>query len=414
MSQYLSNDALRARLRTRGLKVGGSRSELMQRCCSAERPLVTTYERLASRNAADSRRAWLEHELAQVGCVRRSDSRLCDAYIDDGDGDPREVAAVMAEMAFYFAHTDYAAIRDEIYRKAQAQYERERDACGGWDFDADEASDIAKNDALQRWLASNTSDDAWLDPVVPATLRRTIVAKLFETRLTAWVRARAHAGLGIGIGIGTHDAMASVASLARRLEAKVARPDDITDVLFDEHLGRALDAHLVTRAAEMVKHDRVHEALRGMGLDMGVSEGSRVAVVHKFARDALYKWNPSPGIVRAVSAAVTETAAAVQNEYPRRSKHRWCCTLCTYEGNAHGISEHSRSRHGARDVLAVTAETRAAQAVAFDTRVRAAFVQHVAARHIQRAWRRAIACPDFAVCRRRLLSEAAALVGALS
>ena len=47
------------------------------------------------------------------------------------------------------------------------------------------------------------------------------------------------------------------------------------------------------------------------------------------------------------------------------------------------------------------------------SRVRGGTIQGLAAWQVQRAWRRAISCPEFAVCRRRLMREAAEMANPL-
>ena len=73
--------------------------------------------------------------LQRLGCELRTDSRLCDDYIEHGNGDPDEISGIMAEMKFYHDHTDYAAIREEIYNTARQEFEDEMSDDDGYDRD---------------------------------------------------------------------------------------------------------------------------------------------------------------------------------------------------------------------------------------------------------------------------------------
>ena len=188
MSPYITADTLRARLRAfgGGLRLGGDRAELMQRC--QEHGLVTDYERLAARGGEDSRRAWLNHELALAGCTLRSDSRLCEAYVSDGCGNPRQIAGVMAEMKFYYEHTRYESIKDMLHKTADEEYQEEldeyemdRDEFGYADRDfhprfrdyfcSEEASESAKREALEEWVREHAggAENACEHPTLPPT-----------------------------------------------------------------------------------------------------------------------------------------------------------------------------------------------------------------------------------------------------
>lgn len=150
----------------------------------------------------------MTHELSLVGCNLRSDSRLCSTYIEHGDGGPKEIAKIMAEMQFYHAHTEYQAIRDEIFESALAEYKNARDEYNdGYDsdirvgynfrdfsptfrdyFNADEASEEAQEQAFERWLdAQPTLEAAIESKELPATLRRRILGMIGLDRFKAFM-----------------------------------------------------------------------------------------------------------------------------------------------------------------------------------------------------------------------------------
>jgi hypothetical protein len=105
--------------------------------------------------------------LAARGCQLRGDSRLCQAYIDDGEGDPEHIATVMEEMRFYFEHTDCAALYDEEWDH-QRQYE-------GW-VDRGDVSFAAQRAALAAWVRQYPSVAVAAEqPQLPQSLRGAVL-----------------------------------------------------------------------------------------------------------------------------------------------------------------------------------------------------------------------------------------------
>jgi hypothetical protein len=81
--------------------------------------------------ARDERRAVLEAALAHHGLRLRSDSRVCHAWIETGQGNVQDVVETMLEMDWFFQHTDYSR---RIGAALQAyRYER-----NSWRLDSDD------------------------------------------------------------------------------------------------------------------------------------------------------------------------------------------------------------------------------------------------------------------------------------
>ncbi len=103
------------------------------------------------------------------------------------------------------------------------------------------------------------------------------------------------------------------------------------------------------------------------------------------------------------------------------SELAWSCERCGYMGCVRDMLDHSRRKHSAEsayDVDATCVASSDPHPAAFnDLRtfrrmVRAEWcVQTRAANAIQRCWRRAIACPEYRMCRERLAREHVELVG---
>ena len=118
---------------------------------SADR-VATTLEDMWSRYVE------LRDALQDAGCEFRDESRLCRAYVTDGDGDIEDIVTTMCEMKFFFECTDYDALREGFGR-----YD---------DIDREEASEAAKQRALKRWARRWPSRDAARTrPELPPSLR---------------------------------------------------------------------------------------------------------------------------------------------------------------------------------------------------------------------------------------------------
>lgn len=92
----------------------------------------------------------LQEALRQRNCILRHDSKLCKMYIDgDTTYTLYEVADIMEEMQFLFAHTNYEEIRNEIADKLAEEY-YEYDRCVCWRDVNAEASEEAKVIAIRQ------------------------------------------------------------------------------------------------------------------------------------------------------------------------------------------------------------------------------------------------------------------------
>jgi hypothetical protein len=116
--------------------------------------------------------------------VLRSDSRLCENYIQTGVGDPIEIANTMAEMKFLFAHTHYKHILENLKERASDELD---DAVNEWrhngrgkiyrpefyeHWNHQDASVEAKGIALERWATTEwrKGRDPKTSPLLPPSL----------------------------------------------------------------------------------------------------------------------------------------------------------------------------------------------------------------------------------------------------
>lgn len=131
----------------------------------------------------------LKAALQERGCVLRSDSFLCNNYIDHGIGLPEMIAVTMEEMKFYYEHTRYRTFYLSI---------KQSDLQEGWDaFDDEWSSDDeywagpqrrpwveldyesivrrAKSLALREWVRTFPSMfHALNDPCLPVSLHEAV------------------------------------------------------------------------------------------------------------------------------------------------------------------------------------------------------------------------------------------------
>lgn len=71
--------------------------------------VVTILQQHESVRAKEDRRRAVVAKLKAIKLKLRQDSRLCQAYIDDGTGNVDEIVVVMKEWAWYFRCTIYAS-----------------------------------------------------------------------------------------------------------------------------------------------------------------------------------------------------------------------------------------------------------------------------------------------------------------
>jgi hypothetical protein len=101
------------------------------------------------------REAQLRAALCERGLELRTDSRLCEQYIQRGHGNIAAIVETMDEMRFYHTHTTYATFREQVYRRHR--------------MSATEISAIAKERAWKHVLKHRTRE--WLLRHLPPSLR---------------------------------------------------------------------------------------------------------------------------------------------------------------------------------------------------------------------------------------------------
>jgi hypothetical protein len=144
-------------------KFGGERGWAAE-CARLQRRRDAAAARLRAQR--QRRQDRLVAALAARGCQLRADSSVCQAFVDDGEGDPEHIATVMEEMQFFFEHTAYAVLYDEDWEH-QRQYE-------GW-ADRGEVSAVAKQAALSAWARQYPSLAVAIEqPQLPQSLRSTV------------------------------------------------------------------------------------------------------------------------------------------------------------------------------------------------------------------------------------------------
>ena len=209
------------------------------------------------------RRDWLVAALRNVGCELRDDSRLCEAYIDYGHGNLQNICSIMAEMKFYYDHTDYASILEALYDKAQEEYDEEmnnynefyddRDFRPRFNkfFDSYDASDTAKSEAIERWFAQYTNPKDALDhPELPGSLRDDILNSMRYHRFTEWLNKAFRVKTSRNYGM----------DLAKEWLA-TAPPEALTNEIFSERFGNAIRVHWIVEHHKNTVRERVKKWL---------------------------------------------------------------------------------------------------------------------------------------------------------
>lgn len=339
-----------------GLKTSGSRDELMQRC--HDHNLVTAHERLTQRNAMQSRRAVLEYELQLVGCKLRSDSVLCNRYIDYGEGNPVDTAGIMADMKMYHAFTFRQKIILSI-RKTRFSEWLERtfsDYVNDYEFRTHAASisrTFLNEDVDLSTLTDTTFQQSFGEPLV-----QFIAFKQTKLELIQFVKSALEKA-----GYNEHDALYHV--VLECMDKRVLLPK--FRQAFEETVATTLE-------------------MRG--------------APERFSAKLLQLFDPYKTPSNKVLL--------------EKMDGRWQCNLCHFSGDSVSMRSHwSRDHHvsNLKNMLATRCVSESQST--FMLQVKETWVRinarHHAARVIQRCWRLAIACPDFEACRRRLMREAAEL-----
>jgi hypothetical protein len=175
--RYLSVTDLKEKLASRRVAIpqGACRAELIHMC---RQHRVVRDSQVSSKA---TRREWIVSALRGVGCELREDSRLCEKYIEEGEGDLDIICKIMVEMKFYYAHTDYKAILDDIndvdvFPLKMLLYN-----------DGYDASEHAKVQALDAWIGSLAAPMASLEhPELPESLRKTVTNRIKHLEFSKW------------------------------------------------------------------------------------------------------------------------------------------------------------------------------------------------------------------------------------
>jgi hypothetical protein len=436
--EYLNKVELQNLLRNSKLPVSGNREKLIQLCLDNE--LITIYEHLATRNIIDTRRRWLIHHLGLLGCELRSDSMLCQNYIQNGIGDLKEIANTMTVMNFFHKYTDYNSIRNEIYNNASENYARnieqwknndryyERPFFGEY-FDSIDASETAKTIALDRWLERYPSLELSLEEkTFPISLQRSVIGRIAETLFNKWLKS-----------------VFTDYEFINNIEDDDTR-DIIRDFLYHNPNLTLETLETLKNNSDNVFHESFYERLNKIhNMDSAKKEINEYAskemsnakvyirCLHgqNYLLDTIFNsLYPSKNVIIATKNAIMKCILSQQqkptdqlqttiknvfgNKIANINKKNitgcWSCALCFYNGEVNGLIQHNRSKHGIeryQDISATRKHNITLQK--FIEIVRDEYAKHMrqsfAALCIQRQWRHCISCPEYLACKNRLLRE---------
>ena len=115
--------------------------------------------------AQKNRSSLIEKLLKEKNCELRGDSRLCNDYIDNGEGDANIIVNIMVEMKFYVNHTSYFEEMEEGIEDMLKYRGR---------FDRDEESYCAKGRALNTWCGQYINYKDINFDILPETLNQEV------------------------------------------------------------------------------------------------------------------------------------------------------------------------------------------------------------------------------------------------
>jgi len=117
----------------------------------------------------EKRRTELKDAMERQGIRLRTDSVLCNNYIEKNIGSIDHIVNVMVEMDFYFKYTNY----DTEYSREKDNYWRQQHYIS--DDDRIDISSTAKRRALQKWCLRFTNvESALLSNYLPDSLREKV------------------------------------------------------------------------------------------------------------------------------------------------------------------------------------------------------------------------------------------------
>jgi hypothetical protein len=329
MPSYLTNNELVQRLVARSVHVSSkqkTRPHLLELCLA--NGLVTRDESMTTRNAAASRTAILTAALGDLGCELRGDSRLCDAYIQDGEGDAYDIAATMREMRFYFDHTTYAQELDDLHEQAEQEYEDDcRYGHDGDDrdmrprfrdyYDPHEASEAAKTTALAAWVRAKPDLQAALDDdALPASLRQHLASTEVRSRFDRW----AERAVGLhGEGMRRFGSTPAGRMCSERLRGSIDLRTCATPEHFEALFGNALRLFVQVRQCRKHASDVARRWL-GLSLFDSSSASDLRTRVDALASDAAPQRLSLEAIQVGLGDAVRDVQARVHAEQVRQCR----------------------------------------------------------------------------------------------
>ena len=400
-----------------------------------------------------SREAWLIHELQKLGCELREDSKLCEAYIKNGVGNPRKIAEIMQEMQFFHEHTQYASIRDRIYQEACDEYQadleewhqdyiRDRDFRPVFSqyFDSQSASESAKHEAFESWLTQwDSLETAATSQILPRSLKSTIYYRLSQRKFTTWVKSEfPHASekqvkYVVGTAneylrnLGGEAMTVSNAEFASAYKDKIAKyiDTDLAKTAFASTLSNMLVRYALPKHHAFNLTHYANQLIDSYSYSKNdLSKGIDAAA---FVTEHLIAYLKQKEPVTTLAdlaklffpTADDNAACSDRRVVSRILEHNmcfagktWCCAHCNYIGSATGLYSHCIAKHEAKTVFDVQGKTTSDSSVyksmereycqatkMFETKYNAALT-------IQRHWRHAVTCPNYLVCKRRLMREA--------
>lgn len=143
--------------------------KIMSNCDFCERQFtikgLSRHLKYCKIKARRDRSSLIKKLLKGKNCELREDSRLCNDYIDNGEGDVNDIVDIMVEMKFYVNHTSYfkeleEGINDELEYRGR--------------FDRDEESYCAKSRALDTWCEQYINYKDINFDILPETLNQKV------------------------------------------------------------------------------------------------------------------------------------------------------------------------------------------------------------------------------------------------
>lgn len=314
------------------------------------------------------RRDRLINELRYYDCELRSDSKICNNYIKNGKGNVRKIALIMNEHNFYYTKTRYKEIYKNMKQNLFYLYmsDNEEDYKTFTEY-AENLTMKCKQKALEEWIEENPNLIG-----IPSSLESKAIDICSYKKYLKWMETQ-H-------GITNED-------ICKDLYPKYVF--STSNALFKETLDKEIKAFKEKQKTLLfVQYTKTMiDSIMPLNRFSSMIKNSICNLV------AQHGWM-FENTIRECISTMTSVLQDVYIHMPLFNNKSYFCELCNIPVPKHSYIHHTKTYHN-------IPYQKICNFIARHYWLR----DLKAAILIQTCWRRAIACPDYNMCKNRLMRE---------